>query len=73
MTLAKLIPFVAAVWLLGWGILFLVVPSFVSYVNRTFRRREPTANDLKLARFVGYIGIVSGSIAVIQGLVGLTH
>ena len=72
-TLAKLIPFVAAVWLLGWGILFLGVPSFVSYVHRTFRRREPTANDIKWARFVGYIGVFSGSIALIQGLVGLGH
>jgi hypothetical protein len=72
-TLAKLIPFVAAVWLLGWGILFLGVPSFVSYVHRTFRGREPTANDIKFARFVGYIGIFSGSVALIQGLAGLAH
>jgi hypothetical protein len=70
---AKLMPFVAAVWLLGWGIVLLGVPGFVLFVHRTFRGREPSSNDLKIARFVGYIGVFFGSAALVQGLAGLAR
>jgi hypothetical protein len=70
---AKLMPFVAALWLLGGGIVLLGVRGFVPFIHRTFRRQDPSPNDLKIARFVGYIGIVFGSVALIQGLVGLAH
>jgi hypothetical protein len=66
-------PFVAAVWLLGGGIVLLGVPFFVPFLYRTFRGRDPSSNKLKIAKFVGYIGILFGFVALIQGLVGFTH
>jgi hypothetical protein len=69
----KLFPFVGAVWLLGWGAIILGVPGLVPFLHRTFRGMEPSTGDLKIARFVGYIGIVFGSIALVQGLIGLAH
>jgi hypothetical protein len=70
---AKLMPFFAAVWLLGWGIVLLGVPAFVPFIHRTLRGRDPSSNDFKIARFVGYIGILFGFAALIQGLIGLAH
>ena len=70
---AKAMPFVASIWLLGWGIIILGVPSVVPWIHRTFRRLDPSPTDLKIAKIVGYMGIIFGSVALIQGLVGLAH
>jgi hypothetical protein len=70
---AKAMPFVASIWLLGWGIIILGVPSFVPWVHGTFRRLDPSPTDFKIAKLVGYIGIIFGSIALIQGFVGIAH
>jgi len=60
-----------AIWFFLWAWLLLGAPSFVRNMHRIFRRREPSATDLKIARVVGYMGIFFGSVALIQGLIEL--
>jgi uncharacterized membrane protein YidH (DUF202 family) len=68
-TLIKAFPFILTIWFFGTASLFLGVRGFVPLVHRTIRRKEPSATDLKIARIVGYMGIVFGTIALIQALI----
>jgi len=50
-------PIFAAIWFFLWAWLLLGAPSFVRNLHRIFRRQEPSATDLRIAKVVGYMGI----------------
>jgi hypothetical protein len=71
--LTKAFPFIAAIWFFGVASLLLGVRGFVPLLHRTLRRKEPSPTDLKIAKVVGYMGIVFGALALIQGLLQIAN
>jgi hypothetical protein len=64
-------PFLAALFFFLCSWLLLGAPGFVHSLHRVYRRQEPSKTDLKIAKFVGYMGLFFGVVALIQGLIQL--
>ena len=60
---------VGLVWFFGWGISLLRWPVTSSRVLAW--GKQPTTKRLKMAKIVGYMGIVFGFVVLIELIVGL--
>ncbi len=59
------------VWFFGWGILLLRYPAR-SYTLLA-RGRRPTVNQLKIAKTVGYMGVIFGCLLLVEIVLGILH
>jgi hypothetical protein len=68
-TIDKVFALVALVWFLGVGVLLLRFP--MASVRFLGWGRRPTPKDLKIARVVGYMGVVFGCLLLLEVALGL--
>jgi hypothetical protein len=61
-------PSIAAIWFFSVISLLLARLGLVPVLHRALRRQEPAATELKIARIVGYLGIIFGFILLIGSL-----
>jgi len=59
------------IWVLGWGLMLTRFP--VQGYRFLARGRTPTDRQLKLTKFVGYIGLVSGGIYLMEIILGIVR
>lgn len=68
---ARVFHILILVWFFGWGLLLLKFPTqcyrFLSW------GRKPTAKQLKVAKFVGYMGLGFGCLFFIEIVFGIVH
>jgi hypothetical protein len=61
---------IGLVWFFGWAFLLLKFPN-QSFRFMTFGKRIPTTRELRVARVVGYIAVVSGCLLLVQSAIYL--
>jgi hypothetical protein len=67
----RLFKVVILIWFLGWGFMLTRFP--VRGYRVLARGRTPTDRQLKLTKFVGYIGLVSGGIYLMEIILGVVR
>lgn len=67
----KAVDAISLIWLLGWGLLLLKFP--VQSYRFLALGRVPTLKQLKIARFVGYMGVFFGVLLLIEIAFGWVH
>jgi hypothetical protein len=67
----RLFKAVILIWFLGWGFVLTRFP--VQGYRVLARGRTPTDGQLKITKFVGYIGLVFGGIFLIEIIFGVVR